>query len=403
MTNPPDERVVYLALRNTFKGADAQVRRPKKVRELVQKVQKRSDVRDLIREHNIDNVCNVARSLLEQQIFESTLKAKIRFPEVFQVSPAQTAERSASEAEAARSEANAIRILTEGERSNDTIPQSQDLLPAQNAPLDSVPHELPGPSGKRPSCYPVANVPSLYPVYLPFQTQHQLLVKVQGILERACHEFGMRAIKEAVEREGWDCPESAELNRWPRVLLLHKDNFLQGDLEALGKPLEQVLDSITQLRHTAVHRLRVSANRLEQFMVDAEALARLLQHDSCTRQLSRLRLDTQLTLGELKRYKDLLESNVTSKLRDIATQRAELDRLEEEAVQDMLREDKEYQRLAGMSLNQAMETPDTVLHSQAPTELDTKSDCDPDTDLERISSNEQDTDYRGGSSSKAAG
>ena len=70
-------------------------------------------MRDLIEAHNIDNVCNAAKTLLEQQIFESTLKAKIRFPEVFEVSPAQSAERAASEQEAARTEADAIQIVAE--------------------------------------------------------------------------------------------------------------------------------------------------------------------------------------------------------------------------------------------------------------------------------------------------
>lgn len=102
MKNPPDERLVYLALKNVFRGADAQLRKSKKIRELILKRQSSIDVRDLIDAHNIDNVCNVAKSLLEQQLFESTLKAKIRFPEVFEVSPAQSAERSASEREAAR-------------------------------------------------------------------------------------------------------------------------------------------------------------------------------------------------------------------------------------------------------------------------------------------------------------
>ena len=112
--NPPDERLVYLALKDIFRGADAQLRRPKKVRELIQKHQRRTDVRNLIQEHNIDNVCNAAKVLLEQQVFESTLKAKIRFPEVFEVSPVQSAEREASEAEAAKTEAEAIRDVAEG-------------------------------------------------------------------------------------------------------------------------------------------------------------------------------------------------------------------------------------------------------------------------------------------------
>lgn len=117
--NTPDERLVYLALKDTFRAADAQIRKAKKVRELVQKAQQHGDVRDLIEEHHFDNVCNVVKVLLEQQIFESTLKAKMRFPELFEVSPAQSAERCASEAEVARLEADAIRCAVAGPNSDD--------------------------------------------------------------------------------------------------------------------------------------------------------------------------------------------------------------------------------------------------------------------------------------------
>ena len=114
--NLPDERLVYLALKNHFKGADVQVRKLKKIREVIQKHQRHVDLRDLIREHSIDHISHIAKVLLEQQIFESTLKAKIRFPEVFEVSPAQSAEREASEAEAARTEEDAIKDAAEGRR-----------------------------------------------------------------------------------------------------------------------------------------------------------------------------------------------------------------------------------------------------------------------------------------------
>ena len=71
-------------------------------------------MRDLVYAHNLDNVCNIVKVLLNQQIFESTLKAKIRFPEVFEVSPAQSAERSASKKEAVRTEVDAIKVVAEG-------------------------------------------------------------------------------------------------------------------------------------------------------------------------------------------------------------------------------------------------------------------------------------------------
>jgi hypothetical protein len=139
--NPPDERLVYLALKNTFKGTEAQVRKTKKVRELILRRQHNEDVKNLIREHNVNNVCNVAKALLEQQIFESTLKAKIRFPEVFEVSPAQSAERSASEAEAAKTEADAIRVAAEGQKSGRSLELSQDvhLVGDEEQPLCTSP------------------------------------------------------------------------------------------------------------------------------------------------------------------------------------------------------------------------------------------------------------------------
>jgi len=49
----------------------------------------------------------------------------------------------------------------------------------------------------------------------------------------------------------------------------------------------------------------------------------------------------QLTIGELNRNKDLLESKLNSKFKKIADERAELDRLEQLAVEEMLREDRE--------------------------------------------------------------
>ena len=112
--NSPDEKLVYLALKGVFKGQDAQIRREKKVRKLIQRHQNQSDIRSLIQKHSLDSLCHVARMLLEEQVFESTLKAKIRFPDIFKVSPIQTAERTISESKAAKIEAAAIQGVMGG-------------------------------------------------------------------------------------------------------------------------------------------------------------------------------------------------------------------------------------------------------------------------------------------------
>ena len=65
----------------------------------------------------------------------------------------------------------------------------------------------------------------------------------------------------------------------------------------------------------------------------------------------------------MRRNKDLLESQLSSKLKKIAYQKAELERLEQMAISDMLKENKEYQILAGANLDQAIKLLVTALQS----------------------------------------
>lgn len=107
-SNKPDDRVVYLTLKNIFMGSVAEVRKLAAIRKVVRQERNRSDVQSLISAYGFETICASARALLHDKIFESTLRAKMRFPEVFDVSPTQSAEREAEEAEAVRCEANAI-------------------------------------------------------------------------------------------------------------------------------------------------------------------------------------------------------------------------------------------------------------------------------------------------------
>ncbi|KAH6874201.1 hypothetical protein B0T10DRAFT_449413 [Thelonectria olida] len=344
--NPPDERVVYLALKNVFKGPNAGVRQPKAIRRLISKSQEHGDVADLLKAHNIDTICNTARTLLTEQIFESTLKAKIRFPEVFDVSPGQSAEREASEAEAARNEANAIRGVVQGHQEDvRNVIQLEGAVETASVeicrdPKSSIPKRS-------------RHAPSLFPVYLPFRTQHKLLVKVQTILEQACFAFGQRVMPDVLQKNRWDCPESAELNIWATEFLQRQSEFADRKSNT-GKPLEKLFHSVADVRHTAVHRIRVSARGIEQFLLDAEGLATLLEDEVCLKSLTKLRRDTQLVIGELERNKHVLSSKLGETLKRTAAQRAELDRIEEEAIAEMVKEDGEYQVFAGSNLEQAI-------------------------------------------------
>jgi hypothetical protein len=223
--------------------------------------------------------------------------------------------------------------------------------------------------------------PSLYPVYLPFAVQHRLLVRVQHTLERACYSFGQKKLGGVLQREGWDCAEAVELNRWPKIFLIYQGEFSVDDLMDLGKPFPELLDSIIQLRHAAVHRIRLSANSAIQFIVDAESLAKLLGDDISINAISRLRRETQLTIEELKRNKDLLESRLAETRKYLAAKKAELERQELAAVANMLKEDREYLSFAGENLEHALDLPPTVILSKTATEEEPSSETDFDESL----------------------
>ncbi|KAK3936165.1 hypothetical protein QBC46DRAFT_461632 [Diplogelasinospora grovesii] len=308
--NPPDERVVYLALKNVFKGSNAEVRQPKAIRKLIVQHQSQHDIADL-----------------------STFSAKLRFPEVFDVSPAQSAERKASEVKAARNEADAIRDAVQGRQT--AVRKVLKVSAAVGTESVETCRDPKLPTDKRP-----CHIPSLFP--------HQLLTKVQDILEQACFDFGRQAMPDILRKNGWDCPEAAELNLWTAEFQQQQSEFADKQGGA-GKPLDKLFRSVADIRHAAVHRIRVSARGIEQFILDAESLATLLGDAVRLKSLTDLRRGTQLAIEELERNKHLSEIR-----KNIAIQRAELARLEEVVVAEMIKEDGEYQTFAGTNLKQVI-------------------------------------------------
>ena len=193
-------------------------------------------------------------------------------------------------------------------------------------------------------------------------------MKVQTLLEHACYTFGCNILGEILREKGWDCPESVELNVWAGVFRKNEEKFDTEKIFELKKPFPELLHSIAQIRHTAVHRVQVSANTVYQFITDAEALANILHNNTCERALSRLRREAKQVIDELGRNKDLLESMLKEKLQEIDARRRELDNLECKAVEDMLREDMEYQALASASLGQEIYVPAIIQTSESPSE-----------------------------------
>lgn len=132
VTRIPNQRLVYLHCASVFKGDRAQIRKLKKVTEVLTRYRK--SIKTLTNEFSLATIAPVAKALLDREVFASEARAKLHFPELFQPSETQEAEREASEAEAARIEAEAVQeaIVTsdeecEEELLNTTTSQGQGL------------------------------------------------------------------------------------------------------------------------------------------------------------------------------------------------------------------------------------------------------------------------------------
>lgn len=229
---------------------------------------------------------------------------------------------------------------------------------------------------------------SVLPVYLPFPAEHMLMEKIQKTLELACYQFGLRALPNVMQKQGWDCPESVELSRWAK-LFGRKGNLVW---EGSGKPSKELLQSIAAIRHTTVHRLRTNSAGLERFLADAESLAGFLGDNKFAQAISQLRLETQATLTELVRNKQFSQVQLEMAQEEVARQRAELDQKEHEILRQTAREDKKYRDLAGERLERALDLMGdlkaasngqvTVLENADDIEDDPVSDDDSDFDHE---------------------
>ena len=175
-------------------------------------------------------------------------------------------------------------------------------------------------------------------VALPLWDQHRILVRVQYTLEKACFDFAQERLAELLHREGWDCAEAVELNQWARTLLIYREQLNLDDMKDDVKPLPSLMESIIQLRHNAVHRVRLSSSELLQHLTDAVLLAQLLHDDKCGEFLSNVRQRTHDAIGELVRNKQLLDGRLADIKTEFAAKRAELERQEaallEAAVND---------------------------------------------------------------------
>jgi hypothetical protein len=187
---------------------------------------------------------------------------------------------------------------------------------------------------------------SLSPIYLPCTLQHALLVRAQNLLEDYLFKFGSDKMQDVIRDKGWDCARCVELNDWVKILRKRKDLLNNSKVETTNRPLSAILGSLIQLRHTAVHRQRITALEVQLFLEDAESLLGLLGDRESAKEISNVHRSLSDHVNDLSAQSSSSQERLETIAREKRMQVFTLQLEEHSAVSRILAENQDFERNA---------------------------------------------------------
>ena len=118
----PEGKLVYLQCSSIFGGPNAHIRKKKTIRRLLNEYE--SSIKSLLAQFALEDIAITVRELLENRVFESASEARQLFPDLFEPSSTNQAQRHTPEVDT---------VKNEDERANGA------LLASTNGCQDSVP------------------------------------------------------------------------------------------------------------------------------------------------------------------------------------------------------------------------------------------------------------------------
>lgn len=191
---------------------------------------------------------------------------------------------------------------------------------------------------------------------LPFWYQHRIMVQVQTTLEKACFNFASNNLEGVVQSNAWTCAEAIELNRWPKILLEHQNKLDQKSQECGGNSLPDILTSIGQIRHAAVHRLPLPAKTALGLITDAEALAKILQDNASLEMISTMRQMISIATEDLEKTKNSLALRLGEIEKEYVEKRIQLAREEAALIEFAKKESEENSFFANVCSDDTLDT-----------------------------------------------
>lgn len=277
------EKIIYMALRTHFSDHFSRLRKAKKIRTRINDCRNFMWVKLLLQKYGIDAVCATAKRLLAHDVFDSKMKADGYFVARGQKISLKDPEISArAQVEVLNGEyLNAETKIVQG----DVESKSQTVMLSSLPKINGCTMETSQATEEKHG--------SPHIRYISQAEQHKALRKTQKIAEGVFFKYARIYMKEILSQKQWLCKEAVELHEWTRVLRGRQDRFDPGLLKTLPRDFEEILDSLTHLRHAAVHRHDIPLVRILSFIMDTESISKLCEDNVSFEKLTLLRRDLE--------------------------------------------------------------------------------------------------------------
>jgi len=231
----------------------------------------------------------------------------------------------------------------------DTLLDARDLK--KNSNMDPVDTEI--------SRHATMAVPETMSLFLPHSVQHKILCGLQASLEKVCFEYIMRTtpnvLQESQTSWGIDNPHALELNQYMRLFAKLKAFGSKSIEPDNSGSMSRLHNSLILLRNSAVHRKRSSVLNLRRWTHDAYTLAILAGDSKAAAQFENLGRYLEVEQQRMYADKKEAEERLLATVKKLAAKRAELDRLEQEAMDRFIEEHERIRARDSADLNKAID------------------------------------------------
>jgi hypothetical protein len=275
----------------------------------------RSLLKPLLQDMDETKLVDTLHHLLYHRIFESELRAKEEFPDLFKPSR-KNGQVQALEVEAARM-LNEIasrdkRLKQRRERARKIFESSAPTLALLTPSATRVAPTNVAPINVAPINVATQSRPPPCPSDLPYEAQHLIITTTQKILEECCFDFATASMPQILQEKAWDCPAAGELNNWTKIFRNRGDLPIPEQLR-----YENLLGTIDRIRHTAVHRLNVTARQISYMLETAARFTQLLQDDLRAAQLEELLSDVNSKILAREVNENVIEGTASRRLQEL--------------------------------------------------------------------------------------